>query len=729
MDRKLYRMMDWSRIEGIAYVDEDNPHDLLGGHYVKDGILIQAFFPGAKKVKVVVQISRSFKEYDMELMDEAGFFALLVRTDKKQKYHYYYNVEGEDGKISQVYDPYSFAPAVSEADIAAFVKGTHPAAYKFLGSHVKEIDGVKGTAFAVWAPNAVSASVVGDFNNWDGRIHQMRKLKGGVFEIFIPGVKAGAGYKFELRLKGQRTVLKRDPYAFENRNEEKEASVVYDSTFEFSDEGWLDERKQRGNKAPLSICEVSLDSFKASDDKGRPDYRSIAKELSAYVKDMGYTHVELKPVMEHADNAGDPYDVSCLYAPDSFFGSPDDLKFLVDYLHSEKTGVILDWVVSCFPDDAGGLSEFDGTCLYGHLDMKKRYNVKRDALNYNYARPEVSEYLAGNAFFWIDEYHVDGLRFDALDEMIYLDYGKKNGEWIPNQYGGKENIDAVEFLKRLNERHEERKDGSVFIAEGLKTWGRVTASVKEDGLGFDYKWDKGFTDDLTDYLSFDPFFRTHHYGELIYSFSYFASESFILPFSSKDVGKEGGVSGFLAGMPGGYESKIANLRAAFGMLVVHPGKFLNCFSADELKAGSESGDADKDKNNEAGSSFSLYLKELLRFYREHPALYTYDDDEKGFEWINKSSANENVLVFLRKSGEEKLLVILNFANTLYSDFKIGVPSGGKYKEIFNSDAVKYGGGGNTNPRVKASKKEPSDGRKDSIKIKMAPLSLSVFRCM
>ena len=748
MDKKLYKMMDWPEIEALVYGEEDRPHELLGGHFVKDGILIQAFFPNVKKVSALVQIGRSINEYDMELMDEAGFYAVLIRRDKKQRFNYCFRVTRDDDTTEEIYDPYSFSPVISQRDIESFENGVNYRIYRILGAHVREIDGIKGTSFAVWAPNAVRVSVVGDFNGWDGRVHQMRRMgDSGIFELFIPGIKDGDEYKYELRLKGRTVKIKKDPYAFESGKGAEGASVVYESSFKFDDEVWMKERsgsdslkgalpggkkkkeKTAASGRPLSIYEMDLNTFFLTGGCER-NYRELADQAADYIKEMGYTHVELMPVMEHLQGA-DAYEISSIYAPQSALGRPDDLKYLIDLFHREGIGVILDWVGGYFTAESEGLSEFDGTCLYGHLDMRQRYNGKRGTLNYNYARPQVACYLTGNALYWLEEFHADGLKIDSLDEMIYLDYYKEPGQWLPNRLGGKENLDAIDFLKKLNSVHASLKDGSVIIADGLKTWGKVTASQKEDGLGFDYKLDKGFTGDFIEFLSFDPFFRTHHYGELIFSLSYYTSERFILPFSRRDVESEEGISSLLLKMPGGMPNKFANLRAAFGFLMTHPGKSL-CFMGQDMGAESVwDGKTPLDASilkPEENQKFNLYIKDLMHFYREHPALFERDCEEDGFEWVNNTAANDNVIVFLRRSANEELLVVLNFANILFSDYRIGVPKEGKYKEIFNSDAAKYGGGGNVNPRVKTSKKERCDGRDHSIKIKAAPLSVTIFTC-
>ncbi|MBQ7562550.1 MAG: 1,4-alpha-glucan branching enzyme [Lachnospiraceae bacterium] len=710
MDKKLYKIMEWGKVEGIVYADEAKPHEILGGHYIKGGILIQAFYPEAASVTAVVQISRKIQEYPLELVDEAGFFAALVRTEKQVKFNYCFKVTDKEGRVTEVYDPYSFAPTISEKEIAAFEEGKGDGLYRLFGAHVKEIDGISGTSFAVWAPNAVGASVVGDFNNWDDRVHQMRKLYGkGVFEIFVPGVKEGALYKFELRLKGGVKRLKADPFTFIREEGSEGASIVAGKEAELKDEKWLSNRKKTSRqRMPFSILEADPFLFreKLSEEK-RTDPEAFAALLVDYAKDMGYTHVELP-----AEGG--------LFAPCGGQGSSEALLRLIGLLHAEGLGVILDLDFSGFPKDAEGLYEFDGTCLFGHMELKKRYNGS-GSLRYNYARGEVSAYLIAAALYRLDVFHADGLRLTGLDEMIYLDFGKKKGEWIANEYGGKEDIAAIDFIKRLNSVIEERKDGTVTIAEGLSTWAKVTAPVEKDGLGFFCKWDLGFTSDVLDFIGFDPFFRTHHYGELAYSLSYFDSERFLLPFSRKSLWKEGDQTPLLSKLPGGRENKLANLRAALGYLYTHPGLKLNCLT-EKLALDPETAET------EAGKKLAAYMKAILHFYTEHPALYEYDGSEKGFEWINHNSANENIIAFLRKGEKETLLVLLNFANVVFTDWKLGVPFAGKYKEIFNSDAENFGGAGNVNPRVKTAKKEECDGREHSIKVKAAPLSVTIFRC-
>ena len=735
MDKKLYKMMDWARIEGLVYSEEDEPHDFLGGHYVPGGILIQAYLPGLDnitKVCAIVRIGDVFKEHTMELMDETGFYAVLVRSLKKVKYSYYYKVYTTDGESYELYDPYSFAPTVSDDDIKKHNAGILYDSYRVLGAHLRTVNGVKGVSFAVWAPNAMRVSVVGDFNNWDGRRHQMRRLEeGGIFEIFIPGVKEGTVYKYELKLKGDIIKFKADPYGFGAELRPATASVVRNiSGFKWSDSEWVERRKEfQGKDKPMSIYEVHLGSFRKPDD-GREfyNYRELAPMIADYVLKMGYTHIEVMPVMEHPLDESWGYQVVGYYAPTSRYGTAQDLMYFMNYMHEKGIGVILDWVPAHFPKDDHGLAEFDGTCLYEHLDPRQGYHPHWKTSIYNYGRPQVSNYLLANALYWLKEYHADGIRMDAVASMLYLDYGKQDGGWVANIYGGNENLEAVEFLKHFNSIHEKNDDGTIVIAEESTAWPKVSGSLNEDGLGFDYKWNMGWMNDFTEFMRYDPLFRTGHYTELTFSMIYAYSERFILVFSHDEVVH--GKSSMLAKMPGNNWDKFANLRAAYGYMMTHPGKLLSFMGQDlgEWDEWNEKRSVEWDLlQYDEHRQLNLYVSDMLNFYRSHPALYEHDNEIEGFEWINNISANECIIVFLRKCESETLLVVCNFANISRDQYKIGVPFPGKYKEIFNSDDVKYGGTGYVNPRVKVSKVDECDTRPDSLRIKVAPLSVTVFR--
>jgi len=731
MDKKLFELMDWSEIETIVYSEEDSPRSVLGASITKHGLLIQTFMPEANKVKVKVLDTNDV--IPMQLMDEAGFFAVLLPMKKLVKYIYL--VELKNGEVRELHDPYVFKPQITEKETLKFNEGIHYTIYEKLGAHPMEIDGVKGVYFAVWAPNAIRVSVVGDFNNWDGRIYQMDRLwNSGIFDIFIPDITVGVFYKFEIKAKGGLTFLKADPYANAAELRPNTASIVTDiNSFKWTDRDWLHKRKSVDtNKQPMNIYEVHLGSWRKPDGKDKKfyNYREIAPMLADYVIIMGYTHIELMPVMEHPYDASWGYQVTGYYAPTSRYGTPKDFMYFMNYMHEKNIGVIFDWVPAHFPRDTFGLSAFDGTCLYEHVDPRKGSHPHWGTLIYNYERPEVKNFLIANALFWVEKYHVDGIRMDAVASMLYLDYGKNDNEWVPNIYGGNENLDAVEFLKHLNSVFTRRVGGALLIAEESTSWPSVTTKVEDDGLGFDYKWNMGWMNDFVTYMEYDPIARSYHHGELTFSMIYAYSEKFILSLSHDEVVHL--KKSMIGKMPGEKEKKFANLRVAYGFMMTHPGKKL-LFMGQEF--------AQKDEWNEnkplqwellkedEHKEMQNYCIELNKFYKGNPALFELDYEEEGFEWINNISADENIVVFARKTKnvENTLIVICNFSGNVYENYKIGVVGPGKYKEVFNSDNIRFGGKGNVNPRVKMSKKVECDNRENSILIKVPALSISIFK--
>lgn len=735
MDSKLYDLMNWPRIEAIVYSEEDQPQEILGPHRAGGGILIQAFLPTARKMTVVIY--GSGRTFPMEKVDESGFFAVLIPTGRKLP-EYTYMVEYDNGTKEELADPYSFTPKVfTRTDLDKFAAGIHYSIYEKLGAHPMAIDDMDGVYFAVWAPNAARVSVVGDFNLWDGRRHPMRRISdSGIFELFIPGLLPGEKYKFELKTRSRLTMLKADPYANGAELRPDTASVVRDLTdFPWTDKAWLEQRKKTDyKKSPMLVYEIHLGSWKKPEEEsGREfyNYREIAKELAPYVKEMGYTHVELMPVMEHPFDASWGYQVTGYYAPTARYGTPEDFMYFMDYMHSQGIGVILDWVPAHFPRDTFGLAAFDGTCLYEHWDPRQGSHPHWGTLIYNYGRPEVKNFLIANALFWTEVYHADGIRMDAVASMLYLDYGKNDGEWVANIYGGKENLEAVEFLKHLNSIFKKRKDGALLIAEESTAWPKVTGAVEEDGLGFDFKWNMGWMNDFMEYMHYDPVFRAYHHGELTFSMIYAYSENFILSLSHDEVVH--GKASLVGKMPGDRDSQLNNLRAAYGYMMVHPGKKL-LFMGQEYAPFEE-------WNENTGLDWELlqyqdhsnmrdYVKALNAFLREHPALYEQDHEPEGFEWINNISANENMLVFLRKAkkARETLLIVCNFSPLVYEKHKIGVPFEGRYKEIFNSDSEMFGGSDVRNKRAKLSRKSECDGRENSIEITVPPMGIAVFSC-
>jgi 1,4-alpha-glucan branching enzyme len=732
MNDALYQMMNWEAIEAIVYSEHDNPHEILGPHKTENGVIIQCFFPNASEVKVKTESTHS-EQYEMEQMDEAGFFSVLLPQQEIPKYKLIATYL--DGNTEEVTDPYSYPTMITKEDCENFRHGVHYKIYECLGAHVKTIRGVKGTLFAVWAPMAIRVSVVGDFNLWDGRKHPMRRLSNsGIYELFIPGVSHGELYKFEIKAKGGLTFLKSDPYAFYAEVRPNNASIVYErKKYPWEDKEWLAKRKKsKVKEEPMSIYEVHLGSFrKPTEENGSfYNYKELAPMLASYIKEMGYTHIEIMPIMEHPLDASWGYQVTGYYATTSRYGTPDDFKYFMNYMHQEGIGVILDWVPAHFPRDAYGLSNFDGTCLYEHKDPRKGSHPHWGTLIFNYGRPQVSNFLIANALFWLEEYHVDGIRMDAVASMLYLDYGKKDGEWVANEYGGHENLEAMEMLKHLNSIVKKRKDGTIIIAEESTAWPMVTGDLKEGGLGFDFKWNMGWMNDFTNYMKQDPLYRKGYHGALTFSMVYAYSENFILVLSHDEVVH--GKGSMIQKMPGELCDKFANLRVAYGYMMTHPGKKL-LFMGQEFGQFSEwneekSLDWDLLKLKE-NASLKEYVKHLHKLYLEHSSLYETDHLTEGFEWVSSMDADHSIISFVRtnKKQKEKLFVILNFTPVVYKDYYAAVPVMGKYKEILNSDDTSYGGKGFVNKRMKNAIAKEVDGKKQAIKITLPPLGMAVFR--
>ncbi len=724
MNNRLYKLMNWPRIEGIIYSEEDSPHEILGPHAAGKSVLFQTFQPGAESVSVITEDG---KKHKMEMVDEAGYFAYLLAGKIPDNYEY--EVTREDESI-RVKDAYQFKTGLTQNDVEKFNAGIHYTIYEKLGTHVMTSGKVQGTHFAVWAPNAVRVSVVGDFNHWDGRMHQMsRNAESGVFEIFVPDVKPGECYKYEIKAKGGLTYLKADPYAFGQQLRPDSASVVRELDYAWKDRKWMKEReKKQQENSPVSVYELYLGSFKKSDTGEYLNYRELASEIVRYVQETGYTHVELMPVMEHPLDASWGYQVIGYYAPTARYGSAEDFMFFVDTLHQAGIGVILDWVPAHFPRDTYGLAQFDGTCLYEHADPRQGAHPHWGTLIYNYGRPQVSNYLIANALYWVEKYHVDGIRMDAVASMLYLDYGKNDGEWVANIYGGHENLEAMELLKHLNSVMKKRNPGVFMIAEESTAWPKITGKVEEDGLGFDLKWNMGFMNDFLTYIGYDPYFRAHHHNELTFSMIYAYSENFMLVFSHDEVVH--GKSTMIGKMPGVLEDKFANLRLTYAYMMTHPGKKL-LFMGQDI---AEFKEFDEMRETEWGllscdghKGVHELIKDLNKLYKEKPALYALDTHPEGFEWINCISPEKCMVSFLRKTQKKNdtLVVAVNFANA-EQEFVIGVPYEGKYTEILNTDDERYGGLGRVNGEAKFAEEVEIDGKPYSFKMMSAPLSASIF---
>ncbi|WP_455715106.1 1,4-alpha-glucan branching protein GlgB [Anaerosporobacter sp.] len=732
MNDTLYNLCDWAEIEAIVYSEHDNPHSILGAHVREEGIIFNTFIPTA--VSVTLHMTKTGEDYAMELADEAGFFTCLVKGKKIPEYTYL--VTYDNGDKQEIVDPYRFDPVIDGMDLKLFTSGAHYDIYNKMGAHPIEIDGVSGILFAVWAPNAMRVSVVGDFNLWDGRRHPMRRLgDSGVFELFIPGLQCGELYKYEIKVNSQCVMLKADPYGYASELRPATASIVYDiNSYKWNDQDFIAKREKHDYKEdPMLIYEVHLASFKKPDEEDRNfyNYRELAVMIADYVLEMGYTHVELMPIMEHPFDASWGYQVTGYYAATSRYGTPEDFMYFVDYMHKHNIGVILDWVPAHFPRDAFGLANFDGTCLYEHVDPRQGSHPHWGTLIYNYGRPEVANFLIANALFWAEKYHIDGIRIDAVASMLYLDYGKQDGEWVANIYGGHENLEAVEFLRNLSKVFKKKQKGVLLIAEESTAWEKVTGEVSDGGLGFDLKWNMGWMNDFTNYMKCDPLFRKGHHGELTFSMIYAYSENFVLVLSHDEVVH--GKGSMINKMPGSYDQKFANLRAAYGYMMAHPGKKL-LFMGQDIAQFDEWNENESIQWNlleyDAHREMKDYVKALNRLYRDYPAFYQMDFSSDGFEWINSMDADKSIITFLRKTSkeEETLLVVCNFTPVVYEDFKVGVPFKGKYKETFNSDKEVFGGKGYVNPRLKYSKEDECDGRENSIKITVPPLGISVFTC-
>lgn len=693
MNEKVYDYMDWPRIEGIVYGEETSPKDVMSPRLTAEGVLIQGYFPGAEKAEVAV----GKKNYDMEMEDEAGYFAALIPGRRIPSYRFRVTRGGETEEFA---DPYAFAGQITEDEEKAFCAGVYYHAYEKLGAHPMTIKGTDGVSFAVWAPNAVSVSVAGDFNRWDGRGYLMHRMPmSGIFELFVPGAKVGDLYKYEIKIKGGKTKYQTDPYGASIEFPPARASIVADvSEFVWEDGSWMKDRKKYADrKQPLSIYETSMDQWKDG------------AELAEYAGKMGYTHVELHPVMAYLDDAAGPYSTYGYYALDRRLGAPADFQKFVNELHKAEVGVILDWTPAAFPREEGGLELFDGTPLYEEQDPSMAVHPMWGTLLYNYESPMVKDFLIANAFYWLEVYHVDGLRFDDVDAMLYLDYGREPGQWKPNIYGTNENLAALEFLKHLNSVVKKQIPGALMIAQEDGLWPELTDSVEEDHPGFDYKWNQGWTRDFLDYLSKDPLERKNAHDQLTLSMVYAYCEHYILTLGTRDVGS---LEKFMENLPGNTEQKFAQVRAAYSYLTLHPGCKMTA------------------PDKEAPEKLQKFMGDLNGLYRSHPALYEKDDDYDGFEWVQLMKYEENVLTFLRKTDkpEETILAVFNFAGIPYRNYQVGVPFHGKYKEIFNSDRKEYGGEGMTNPRVKTSRAEECDERENSIKITVPALGVTIFSC-
>ncbi len=698
-------------------------------HECIDDVYINAYIPDAKVVTAID--SATDKRYTLVSDRVPGFYSVVIKD--KKSFDYVLDVKFDNGEEITYIDPYIFEPVLDPIDISLFNEGEHYRIYEKMGAHVMTVDGVDGVLFSVWAPNAERVSVVGNFNNWDGRRHPMRKLDySGIFELFIPGKYVGEIYKYEICAKSGNVFMKSDPYAFSSEVRPANASRIVDLSYKWKDSKWMAEREKTNQlEKPISIYEMHLGAWKKPED-GREfySYRDLAVKLADYLIMMNYNYVELMPIMEHPYDPSWGYQVTGYYAPTSRYGQPTDFMYFVDYLHSKGIGVIIDWVPAHFPKDEHGLGRFDGTCLYEHEDPRRGEHPHWGTYIFNYGRNEVRNFLVANALYWAEKYHVDGIRMDAVASMLYLDYGRNAGQWLPNKYGGNENLEAIDFIKELNGKMHELHKGVMMIAEESTAWPMMTHSVEEGGLGFDFKWNMGWMNDFLDYIKLDPLYRKYHHNQLTFSMVYEYSEKFMLVLSHDEVVHEKG--SMISKMPGGYEDKFSNLRVAYGYMATHPGKKL-LFMGQEIAQFAEFNEGQEVDWSlfefDAHVFMQGYVKELNYLYKTEPALYELDGNPEGFEWINCNSANTSLLSYIRRGKKEadNLVVICNFTPIEHKSYKLGVPAGGKWQEIFSSDSSKYGGEGRNNKVAKQAKKEECDGQEHYISVNVPPLSIAVFK--
>jgi 1,4-alpha-glucan branching enzyme len=711
-----------SRIVSARHHD---PFTVLGRHRGTDGDHLRAILPSAETARI------GENGPELQRIPGTDLFECRLPHDTPLAPHYRIHWRGKDGNEYSHVDPYTFPPQLGDFDIHLFGEGKHWHIYRVLGAHPHTVDGIAGTLFATWAPNAERVSVVGEFNDWDGRTHPMRVRGGsGVWELFIPELPSGTLYKFEIRNRQRGTIhLKTDPYGQRFELRPNTASITTPkSTYAWGDKSWLKAREASDwLHAPLSIYEVHPGSWRHDAEGAFLDYRELAKQLVDYVKEQGFTHIELLPITEHPLDASWGYQTTGYFAPTSRFGTPDDFRYFVDYCHRNDIGVILDWVPAHFPKDAHGLAWFDGTPLYEHEDPRLGEHRDWGTLIYNYGRSEVKNFLIGSAMFWLEEFHLDGLRVDAVASMLYLDYSRQPGDWVPNKYGGNENLEAIAFLRELNTVTHQQVPGTLIMAEESTAWPQVTRPTWTGGLGFSMKWNMGWMHDTLQYIAKDPIHRHYHHDQLTFGLLYAFTENFVLPFSHDEVVH--GKGSMLAKMPGDEWRRFANLRLLYTLMFTYPGKKL-LFMGCEFAQGGEWNHAQAldwyvlDYPRHRG--VQMLVTDLNRLYRELPALHGLDFEPRGFEWIDCHDAPQSVLSYLRRHGDEFVVAAFNFTPVPRTNYRIGVPEDGVYEEIFNSDSEYYGGS-NTGNAVLTSEAKEWMGRPHSLVMTLPPLAGVVLR--
>ena len=707
-------------LELLAAARHHDPFAVLGPHALPDGrVSVLVYQPHARWVRLVDPDAA---------MSPAGLPGMFVWTGPADRLPRHYRIRWGSGEQADFegYDPYSFPPLLSDFDMHLFNEGRHWHAYRFLGAHAHVVDGILGVLFAVWAPNAERVSVVGDFNAWDGRVHPMRVRGGtGIWELFVPELSIGALYKYEIRNRDTGEILlKSDPYAQLYELRPGTASqVAPPAAHRWQDNDWIERRRQWDwQHAPISIYEVHLGSWRRREDGGFLSYRQLADRLIPYVREQGFTHIELLPITEHPLDASWGYQTIGYFAATRRFGEPDDLRYFIDACHQAGIGVILDWVPAHFPRDAHGLARFDGTALYEHEDPRRGEHRDWGTLIFNYGRNEVKNFLLASAMYWLEEFHFDGLRVDAVASMLYLDYSREPGDWLPNIYGGNENLEAIAFLREMNQVLQSQHPGVLTVAEESTAWPQVTRPPWVGGLGFSLKWNMGWMHDTLLYMSKDPIHRHFHHDQLTFGLLYAFSENFVLPFSHDEVVH--GKASMLHKMPGDEWQQFANLRLLYTYQWTYPGKKL-LFMGQEFGQRSEwNFDAELEwqaLDYPPHAGLQLLVRDLNRLYVEHPALHGHEFEAEGFEWIDCHDAAQSVISYQRRHGEDFVVVVLNFTPVVRHGYRLGVPRQAPYRVIFNSDSTFYGGNNLGEMRV-ASEAVPWMGHPCSIVLTLPPLA-------
>jgi len=719
-------------VQRIIHAEHHDPFSVLGAHVVtvkgKHVVAVRAFLPDTLAVSVVDTATSA--EYEMVKITEEGFYEVLL-PQYTEVFPYRLKRKVAENRIELFNDPYSFLPTLTDFDLYLFNSGDHHRIYEKLGAHEFEASGIRGVQFAVWAPNAKSVSVVGDFNGWDRRRHAMRVLgASGVWEIFVPGLKEGEIYKFQVKTKSGSVLDKTDPYATEMELRPHTASKVNSLlNYEWNDAGWMENRMKSDHLGePISVYELHLGSWARIPEENERwlTYGESAKRIVKYVKDLGFTHIELLPVMEHPLDASWGYQVTGYFAPTSRFGTPQDFMSFVDTCHQNGIGIILDWVPAHFPKDQYALGEYDGTHLYEHADPRKGEHQDWGTFIFNYGRKEVCNFLISNALFWLDKYHIDGIRIDAVASMLYLDYSRQEGQWIPNEYGGRENLEAIAFLKNMNRLVHQYYPGALIIAEESTAYPGVTTDIGYDGLGFSLKWNMGWMHDMLQYFSKDPVHRPFHHNNLTFALLYAFTEKFLLPLSHDEVVH--GKASLLHKMPGDDWQKFANLRLLFGLMYGFPGKKL-------IFMGGEFGQRDE-WNHEKSLDWHLtqypphagmqqWITDLNRVYRSESALHQVDFHYSGFEWIDFHDKANSIIALLRKSndGSEKIIIVYNFTPVPRKNYRLGVPEKGEYREVLNSDSSYYHGSNLGNVGKIDAESIPHHNRPFSLNLTLPPLAV------